>query len=134
MASLNFDWEIVAGSYVAAIIGRNERRMNDASFAWDKIAFVLGQNAVILTVSDDTDEVIVNLSAAPTGDDWLKVAPLNRFVSKQLGWCWEVTNYLGYSDGFIVAFGDVVPDALEPNLTFLGEGAAITCFQMAAIS
>lgn len=133
MASLNFDWELVDGSTVVAAIGRNERRMDDEAFAWDEIAIVLAENAIILSVNDDTDEVIVNLSAVPTGKDWLDVAPLNRFVSEQLGWCWEVTNYRGYSDGFMVAFGDVLPNALHPKLTFFGEGSAITCLQMTIV-
>lgn len=134
MASLNFDWELVSGSRVVSVLGRHERQMTDAAFAWDEIAIVLGESAVVLTVNVDTDEIVVNLSAVPTGDDWLEIVPLNRFVTKHLGSCWEVTNYRGYSDGFIVAFGDVLPDALKPKLTFLGEGSAITCFQMAVLS
>lgn len=134
MAFLDFDWELVSGRHVVAFMGRNERRMDHAGVVWDELAIVLGENAVILSVNDDTDEITVTLCSMPSGNDWLKVEPLSRYATKKLGWCWEITNYRGYSDGFIVAFGDVLPDAIEPKLTFLGEGSAIACFQMTAVN
>ena len=133
MAAVNFDWELVSGSRVLAVMGRNERRMSGASLAWDEVAIVLGENAVVLSVNYDTDEVVVDLSAVPASDDWQEVSSLQRLVAKPLGWCWVVTNYRGYSDGFILALGDVLPEALEPKLMFLGEGSALTCFQMTPV-
>nr|WP_314431294.1 DUF6334 family protein [uncultured Brevundimonas sp.] len=128
MSTLNFDWDVVDGQTVLAVIGRNERRQSDASLAWDQIAFVLDERALILSVND-TDELIVELSAVSEPGDWLEVASLSRFVAKPLGWGWVIANYRGYNDGFMVAFGETT-DGLEPKLTFLAEGSAIICFHM----
>jgi len=128
MSTLNFDWDVVDGQTVLAVIGRNERRQSDATLAWDQIAFVLDERALILSVND-TDELIVELSAVSELNGWLEIASLERFVAKPLGWGWVVANCRGYSDGLMVAFGEAA-DALEPKLTFLAEGSAIICFHM----
>lgn len=59
MSVLRFDWEVVAEKPVSAVVGSNERRTDDGSLAWDALAFVLGGNAVVLTVNPDTDEIAV---------------------------------------------------------------------------
>lgn len=68
MAFLNFDSDLVSGSQMVAIVDRNKRRMDDAAFAWDEVAIVLEENAVVLSASGDSDEV-ASLSAVPMGDD-----------------------------------------------------------------
>jgi hypothetical protein len=129
MSNLRFDWETVCHKSVMAVLGRNQRCMSDASFAWDALALTLGDNAVVVQVTGDTDEIVVSLDPAPDGEDWHIVPALADAVGKPLGWCWMATNYLGYRDSF-VAFGDVVPDALTPQLTFVAAGSSLSCFAL----
>jgi hypothetical protein len=130
MSDLGFDWESVVHKPVMAVVGRNERRMSDGSFAWDALAFAVGDVAVVLTVTADTDEIEVAHETVPTGGGWQAVAGLGCAVGKSIGWCWVATNYRGYRDSFTLALGDVVPDALEPRLTFLAEGSSLHCFKL----
>jgi hypothetical protein len=134
MSTLPFDWEVVSHSKVLSVIGRDERRMNDGSLRWDEIAFVIGKMAIHLAVNEDTDEVIVSYAISPQGDDWLEIASLDFVVGMPLGYCWLNTNSLGYSDGFTLAFGDMVPEVLEPKLTFLGEASSLCCYKMAPVT
>jgi hypothetical protein len=130
MCALKFDWEEVSHKAVSAVVGRSERRMNGGSLAWDELALVVGTRAVVLTVTANTDEIVVAHEPRPDGGDWKPVTALSDAVGKSLGWCWVGTNYLGYCDSFTLALGDVVPDALQPRLTFVAEGAALTCFDL----
>ena len=130
MANLGFDWETVVHKPVTAVIGRNERRMNDGSLAWGALAFAVGDGAVVLTVNDDTDEIVVAHEVAPDDHGWGAVAALGDTVGKLLRWCWVGANYRGYRDSFTLALGDVVPLALQPRLTFLAEGSSLLCFDL----
>jgi hypothetical protein len=94
------------------------------------LALVIGHDGVVLTVTADTDEIVVAHEPAPEAQDWEAVPALKCAVGKTLGWCWVGTNYLGYRDSFILALGDVVPDALKPRLAFLGEACSISCFDL----
>lgn len=130
MSGLQFDWEAVAHKAVLQVMGRNERRMSDGSLSWDALALTVGDDAVVLTVTADTDEIVVCHEPVPRGEDWLVVSALADAVGKRLGWCWVATNYLGYRDSFTLALGDVAPDALEPRLTFLAEACSLSCFDL----
>lgn len=134
MSGLEFDWEIVAHKPILSVVGRNERRMNDGSLAWDAVALKLGVDAVVLSVTADTDELVVLHASAPDGDDWSNLTALGDAVGKPLGWCWLGTNYLGYRDSFTLALGNVVPDALQPRFTFLAEGSALSCFYLTPLA
>jgi len=130
MSDLQFDWEAVVHRPVLAVVGRNQRRMNDGSVAWGALAFAVGDDAVVLTVTPDTDEIVASHEPKPDGDGWLVVSALADAVGKPLGWCWVGTNYRGYCDSFTLAFGDIVPEALQPRLTFLAEASSLSCFDL----
>lgn len=134
MSDLGFDWEAVADKPITAVAGWNERRMSDGSLAWDALALTVGDWAVVLTVDADLDELRVTHEAQPNGDGWETVTALECIVGKPLGWCWLGKNYRGYRDSFTLAFGDVVPDALEPRLTFLSEGSLLRCFNLIPVA
>jgi hypothetical protein len=130
MSALKFDWEEVTEEPVLAVVGRSERRRDDGSLVWDALAFKVGAGAVVLTATADTDEIVVAHEPAPEGEEWKSVTALADALGKPLGWCWVGINYRGYCDSFTFALGDVVPDALQPRLAFLAEGAALTCFDL----
>jgi hypothetical protein len=125
---LRFDWELVHGRPISAVVGRR----TDAGL-WEAMALVAGSRAVLLTVNDDTDEVVVSLEDARETAGWKEFDALSYLVGRPFGWCWCGTNWRGYRDAFIVAFGDVVPDALDPRVMFLGEGSALTCLELKAL-
>ena len=126
---LQFDWDDVHGSPVVAILGDSEQRMNDGSLAWCSVAIVLASRAVILSVNEDTDEIIVSLGDANAvqGGAWRPVAGLQFLVGEALAWCWIGRNWRGYLDAFTLAFGGFAPDALEPRVMFVGEASSLTC-------
>lgn len=130
MSGLSFDWEAVAHKPVIAVLAMHERRMSDGSLAWNALALALGDDAVVLTVTAETDEFVISHQPAPDREGWAVVPALADVVGKPLGWCWVGTNYLGYRDSFTVAFGDIVPDALQPRLTFLAEASSFSCFDL----
>ena len=120
MSDLGFDWEAVVQRPVTAVVGRNERRMNDGSLAWDAIAFAVGNGATVLTVTDDTDEIVVAHEVAPDDDGWVTVAALGDTVGKPLGWCWLGTNYRGYRDSFTLALGRCCAPRAPASTDFSG--------------
>lgn len=130
MSGMDFDWEAVTHKSVASVMGRNQRRMSDGTLAWDAIAFVIGHDAVLLTVTADTDEILVAHAPAPEDEGWAAVTALEGSMGKALGWCWIGTNYRGYRDSFTLAFGDAVPRALQPRLTFVAEACSLCCFDV----
>jgi len=134
MSDLGFDWEAVVHKPVTAVVGRKERRMSDGSLAWYALAFAVGDSAVVLTVTADTDEIEVTHENVPNGGGWKSVTALEGTVGKPLGWCWVGRNYRGYRDSFTFALGDVLPDALEPHLTFLAEGSSLRCFNLTLVA
>jgi hypothetical protein len=129
---LQFDWEEAMGVPIGGVLCREQQAWDDNSLNWQAIAFVLGERAVILTVNDDTDEVVVSLKAASETMDWDDVSSLSYAVARTFGWCWVGSNYKGYDDTFTVAFGNVVPDALDPRWMFLAEASRLTCFELTA--
>jgi hypothetical protein len=130
MSDLKFDWEAVAHKTVSAVMGRNQRRMSNGSLAWDALSLAIGDDAVVLTVTADTDEIVVSHEPAPDGEGWVVVTALADALGKPIGWSWVGTNYLGYRDSFTLALGDELPDALQPRLTFLAEGRSLSCFDL----
>ena len=130
MSDLKFDWEAVASKSVSAVMGRDQRHMSDGSLAWDALALAVGDHAVVLAVSPDTDEILVSHEPAPDGEGWIVVSAMSDVIGKALGWCWVGTNYRGYRDSFTLAFGDLVGDALQPRLTFVAEGSSLSCFDL----
>ena len=132
MSGLQFDWEAIAHRPILAVLGRNQRHMSDGSLTWESVALVAGDDALILTVTADTDEITVTHERAPDGDDWVVVTALADAVGKPLGWCWVGTNYLGYHDSFTLALGE--RDALQPRLTFLAAACSLTCFDLTPLT
>jgi hypothetical protein len=51
-----FDWEPVSEQPVAAVIGRNERRMTDGLLAWDALAFAFV--GLMLPLLNSFEEVV----------------------------------------------------------------------------
>jgi hypothetical protein len=88
---------------------------------------------VVLTVNVSDDQIIVGRGAMPEGNGWLPVASLAHIVGKSFGWSWVGINHRGYADSFTLALGDVVPDALQPRLTFLSEASRLSCFEVAPV-
>jgi hypothetical protein len=113
---LQFDYDEAHGRRTTAVLGRRE-----GAAGWQEIAVVIKGHALMLRVDPDTDELAVELEAAPeTTDGWLAVADLSDFVGSELGWCWVGRNYLGYLDMFTLSFF-----GLEPQVCFVGEAATI---------
>ena len=114
---LQFDYDEVHGQRATAVLGQR-----DGAAGWQRIAIVLKDRALMLRVDADTDEIVVDLEAAPeTIMGWLAIDDLSDFVGSELGWCWVGRNYLGYLDMFTLSFS-----GLEPQVCFTGEGATIS--------
>ena len=128
--ALQFDWDPVTRRPISAIAGQNEMEMSDGSPSWDALAFAVGEQAVVLTVNADTDEIIVAYTTIPEGDGWQPAAALAHVIDQSFGWLWVGTNYRGYTDSLTLAFGDVVPDALQPRLMFLCAASRLSCFKL----
>jgi len=114
---LQFDYEEAHGHVATAVLGRR-----DGAAGWQAVAVVINDRALMLRVDKDTDEIAVELGAAPNEDSgWQAIAELSDFVGSELGWCWVGRNYRGYLDMFTLSFS-----GLEPQLCFTSEAAVIT--------
>lgn len=126
---LQFDWELVEGTVVTAVLAKEARAVSDGSLQCREIAFALGSRAVILRVNDDTDEVIVTLEDFEAGDEWLRLDPLGEIVSRTLGWCWVGRTYRGYLDTFTIAL-----DGIDPAFSFTGVASMLQCDRVTRIA
>jgi len=131
---MRFDWEEIKHLPVSAVLGRNQAPLSDGVFRCDEIAFVIGEKAVLVSVCCDTDQIWVDLGEPPHGDGWSPAEPLAFAIGQVFGWCWVGIKYLGYKDSFYVAFGDGVPDALTPRLTFVAAASSLTCLNLTEVA
>lgn len=122
---LQFDYEVVDGKVVTAVLG-----FSDVLLGWESIAIVTSEGALLIRVDQDTDELMVNLEPAPDeGKLWHPVPDLASAVGLKLGWCWVGRNYRGYLDMFTVSFSD-----LDPQVCFIGEASQIRIKQIVTAS
>jgi hypothetical protein len=122
---LQFDWDEVHGEFLRSSLGVNALHMDDGTIVFEAIVFHLRNCALHISVSVDTDEMIISkldlsdplLTAyAETVD----IPFMSVFNGKKLGWCWVGRNYRGYKDCFIVSFSD-----LDPQIMFVGMAATV---------
>lgn len=128
---LQFDWKEVDGLTITAVLAGSLRPMDDGSLVCEKIAIVVGANAIVMRVSDDTDEVIVSLEDAKAvhGPEWQVLEQLQEVVSRRLGWCWIGRNNRGYLDVFTIAV-----DGIAPTYSFIGMASSLHCTRVKSIS
>jgi len=128
MIPLEFDWETLEGEAVLSVVGQPGVPRSDGSLCWWSVAFVLQRTSVVLTVNNDTDEIVVTLRENLPQDDgpWLDVEPLSSVVGRKLGWCWLGWNYRGYRDTFTVGF-----DGIDPAYMFVAMASAMGCMETA---
>ncbi len=67
----------------------------------------------------------------PSGEGWEPISSFSFAQGQPLGWCWVGINSQGYKDSFTLAFGDVVPLALQPRCTFVAEASSLICYDLA---
>lgn len=128
--ALRFDWEEISHNRVTEFLGLNGRSMNDGSASWQAVAICTNGNTILLEVEPDSDEVIVSLGAKPCGKGWERIPSFDFAIGEPLGWCWVGRNYRGYKDSFIIAFGDVVPNALDPRCMFIAAASSLSCLDL----
>jgi len=122
---LQFDYDEVHGKVATAVLGQRE-----GVAGWQGIAILIEDRALTLRIDPNTDEIIVNLEAAPEANiGWLAVTEMSDLVGSQLGWCWVGRNYRGYLDMFTLSFS-----GLEPQVCFIGEGATIIIRRILPVS
>jgi Family of unknown function (DUF6334) len=129
---LRFDWEAVEGVRVSAVLAyetpAEPGEDAGAPGQWEKIAFVLDGEAVVVSVDFDTDQLFVErLPFDPKAPLWVPPPALAYAVGQRLGWAWEVRNYRGYLDGFILAFeaDEDLSATLAPRCLLLGVASRI---------
>lgn len=115
-----------------AVLGKSVTMMSDGSTSCDEIAFVVDGHCLHVAVNFDTDEVVLNVLSgeSPLGDDWTSLNDLVGHIGEPFGWFWGARNHQGYADMLLLAFGDVVPEVLNPRLALLGEGSAISLLRL----
>ncbi len=114
---LHFDYEDILDQAVTAVLGE---RLFDAPGFW-AVAIVLEHQALVLRVSDDSDQLILTLEDEPaTQGQWEAIDTMADVVGSRLGWCWEGRSYTGYLDMFLLSF-----DVLEPQFCFVAVAAQV---------
>lgn len=77
-----------------------------------------------------TDEIVLKASQAKrtllgSSRRWKSLAPLTKYVGKELGWCCTARNYKGYADLFILSF-----QGIEPQIVFCGIASNLWIYRM----
>lgn len=128
----DFDYEQLDGQRVASIMGRGIKNAEDGLNV-DEVAIGLERMTLLITVNLDTDEIILKAGEdkkALLGSSrrWKSLAPLSKYVGKELGWSWAVRNYRGYSDLFVLSF-----HGIEPQIVFCGIASSLWIYRMKRI-
>ena len=77
---LQFDYEEANGRTVTAILGKT-----NGQAGWESIAVVIGDQAVLLQIDPDTDEIAVYLGSVPTeSEEWVPVTALGFAIGSPL--------------------------------------------------
>lgn len=130
LTMLQFDWEEVDGAEISAVMATGTSFCDDLSVRCDAIAFILAGHAVVLRVSQDTDEVIVCRESLPLHEaNWHPLSQLDEIVGRKLGWCWVGRNYRGYLDSFTVAI-----DGIDPCYIFTGIASSLQCARVVPVT
>ena len=131
---LHFDWEKVHGAVIAGVVGQPGYYTTGGIFWW-RLAILLEDKAIRISVNNDTDELIVTLESTvlPIDDEpldlpWIDVAPLAALVGRELGWSWNACNSQGYLDAFSIAI-----DGIDPDYMFVGLASAVEIRKIARV-
>ncbi|WP_306253243.1 DUF6334 family protein [Parvularcula sp. IMCC14364] len=131
---LQFDWEEVNGLTITEILADHPCKLSDGTFSAEALYFVNLIGIIEIVVNWDTDELIIRLLKTLGNKRFLTdINSHFNVVGKRLAWSWEAKNYLGYSDMFLLAFGEVVPKALQPQLAFIGAASSISVLSMSPL-
>lgn len=127
---LAFDWDEVDGQDVTDIVGRKVGKLQNGTTEADRIAIVLGDRHVEISVNIDTDELRVALMDREAPRGWTQIAALADHIGRPLGWAWEGKNHRGYADVFLVSFSGTPGDRLrtsplDPDVLFIGCASAV---------
>jgi uncharacterized protein DUF6334 len=127
---LNFDYELLHGQRVTSIKGSGVQRGKDGSTVCEKVAVLLERTALIISVNEDTDEVVVQEAEglwilAGHSSSWTNLELLSEYLGRELGWCWVGRNYRGYADTFVLSFS-----GLEPEIAFCGVASSLWFYKM----
>lgn len=127
---LQFDYEKILGRRLAGSYGIGAIRRGDGSMCFEAIVLIFDAGALRVSVTEDTDELIVSYSDALPSSlrNGNAVAGFEECMGRGIGWCWVGENYRGYKDSFTISFA-----GMEPNLLLLAEGSTIGVFRLTAI-
>ena len=109
--ALGFDYEPIQGQTLKGVFGRAPLTLDDGSVAFDEIEFKLENCSIFINVKPDTDEVFCSQESSQesTGNSWLKVDALGRYVGCEIGWLWLATNWMGYTDMLCFSLSGINP-------------------------
>lgn len=125
---LRFNWDVVVDQTIIGVLGKDQGACSDGSLLWSAIELVLAGASVILSVTENTDEVVAYLRQSEPAQNlasWQEINVLQDIVGCRLGWCWVSCNSQGYLDSFSIAL-----DGIEPTHTFIAVASMLTCMKM----
>jgi hypothetical protein len=126
---LNFDYDLLHGQRLASITGCGAKAAK-GGVKVERVAIGLERTALVISINEDTDEIVLKASQAKrtllgSSRRWKSLAPLTKYVGKELGWCWTARNYKGYADLFILSF-----QGIEPQIVFCGIASNLWIYRM----
>jgi uncharacterized protein DUF6334 len=126
---LNFDYDLLHEQRLASIMGYGAKAAK-GGINVDKVAVCLERTTLLISIDEDTDEIVLTVSEDKrsllgSSRSWKSLAPLTKYVGKELGWCWTARNYKGYSDLFILSF-----HGIEPQVMFCGIASGLWIYKM----
>jgi len=139
---LHFDWEEVDGETIQSVMGQPGYYEGGAGVFWWRLAIVLSNGAIMISVNGDTDEILVTrwhgslpIGEAPLDLPWIEVASLSELMGRELGWSWIGRNSQGYLDAFTIGSGGIVPsEAIDPSYMFVGIGSNVQIRKITLVS
>ena len=111
------DYDAIHGLPVSSILGTGAQILTDGSTSFEEIAFIAGDKALVVSVNQDTDEIILRVEHAPSfltdnAAGWENCELLREYIGRELGWAWTAINCKGYADTLILSFAGIEPEVL----------------------
>jgi len=105
---------------------------DDGCIGFDRVIFQLDGGYLLISVNNDTDELIVSGMLNSDYDeciDCIDIEYMEKYLDLDIGWLWYAENWMGYADMVVFSFSGI-----EPSIAFLGAASKICSYSINRIT
>lgn len=128
---LGFDYEPIQGQRLEKVQGIGPLTYEDGRIGFDSVRIFLDKDSLIISVDEDTDELIISLEKLPNDKEteaWVDIDLLKDYVGSEIGWLWCAKNWMGYADMVAFSFSGI-----EPRVAIVGAASKLSLYSINGI-